>query len=382
MLLRGLLFAVVFVGSAAGLHYYIGFRLIHGAGLTGAAAKVAWAVLALLFLSMPASFAATRSMSRRWALALYWVAHLWMGTFALLLTAVASAELVLALVRALVGPEAGSLSHLPLLVLGLVAPALAVGLLTARGSPKVERVEVPIKGLGEGLTGMTVVQLSDLHIGETLDRRFLSHVVEKANALGADLVAVTGDLIDGTVQNLRDELAPLAKLRAPLGVYYVTGNHEYYHGGAVWEAQVRRLGLTVLHNEHRVVEKNGARLVVAGVTDYEGKNFGALNACRPDLALEGAPAGVPRLLLAHQPRTARLASGLGVDLQLSGHTHGGQIFPWNFLVRLQQPVISGFKVLYGVPVYTSRGTGYWGPPIRLGPAPEITLVKLSSAASP
>jgi predicted MPP superfamily phosphohydrolase len=209
-----------------------------------------------------------------------------------------------------------------------------------------------------------------------LDRHFLRRVVEQVNALQPDLIAVTGDLVDGSVRTLRDEVAPLSELRAPLGVYYVTGNHEYYHGGAAWTAEVARLGLTVLHNEHRVVERAQARLVVAGVTDHEGGRMDPAHACRPDLALAGALEGVPRLLLAHQPRTAFLAKGLGVDLQLSGHTHGGQMFPFMFFVKLQQPVIRGLATIAGVRVYTSRGTGYWGPPLRLGPAPEITELTL------
>ncbi|HET9449305.1 MAG TPA: metallophosphoesterase, partial [Aggregicoccus sp.] len=201
-------------------------------------------------------------------------------------------------------------------------------------------------------------------------------VVAQVNALSPDLVAVTGDLVDGSVRALQQEVAPLAGLRAPLGVFYVTGNHEYYHGGEAWAAEVRRLGLTVLHNAHCVVERGGARLTVAGVTDYDAGRIDPGHASRPDLALAGAPEGVPRLLLAHQPRTAAQAQGLGVDLQLSGHTHGGQMFPFMFFVRLQQPVVQGLKTLYGTRVYTSRGTGYWGPPLRLGPAPEITELTL------
>jgi len=257
-----------------------------------------------------------------------------------------------------------------------VPGALVLGFATAHGRARVERVRVPMRGLGEGLAGVRIVQISDIHIGPTLDGRFLQRVVEQVNALSPDLIAVTGDLVDGSVQALREQVAPLAGLRAPLGVYFVTGNHEYYSGGAAWSAEVRSLGLSVLHNEHRVVERGGARLTVAGVTDHDAGHIDPAHASRPDLALAGAPPGVPRVLLAHQPRTAQLAQGLGVDLQLSGHTHGGQMFPFMFFVRLQQPVVQGLKTLFGTRVYTSRGTGYWGPPLRLGPAPEITELTL------
>ncbi|MFP2910296.1 metallophosphoesterase, partial [Pyxidicoccus sp. 3LFB2] len=252
---------------------------------------------------------------------------------------------------------------------------------TARGRARVERLTVPVAGLGPGLSGLKVVQISDIHIGLTLDGRWLRRVVEQVNALKPDIVAVTGDLVDGFVEALRDEVKPLADLRAPLGVFYVTGNHEYYNDGPAWAAEVARLGLTVLQNEHRVVERGGARLTVAGVTDHDAGHVHPAHASRPDVALHGAPSGVPRLLLAHQPRSALdvARAGVAVDLQLSGHTHGGQVFPFMFFVKLQQPVVRGLATIAGVRVYTHRGTGYWGPPMRLGPAPEIAELTLVSA---
>jgi hypothetical protein len=230
------------------------------------------------------------------------------------------------------------------------------------------------------MAGLKVVQISDLHIGQTLDGKFLERVVEQVNALEPDVVAITGDLVDGTVARLRDDVAPLARLRAKLGVFYVNGNHEYYSGPVAWERHVATLGITVLHNEHRVVERGGDALVIAGITDHGGGAFGPEHESRPDKAVAGAPEGVPRILLAHQPRSAPQAAPFGYALQLSGHTHGGQIFPFMFFVRLQQPVVSGLHKLAGMWVYTSRGTGYWGPPLRIGPSPEITALTLVPAA--
>ncbi len=175
-------------------------------------------------------------------------------------------------------------------MVAVVVPALAFAFLTARGRARVERLTIPVARLGQGLHGVRVVQISDIHIGPTLDRHFLRRVVEQVNALQPDVIAVTGDLVDGSVRTLRDEVAPLSGLSAPLGVYFVTGNHEYYHGGAAWAAEVARLGLTVLHNEHRVIERAQARLVVAGVTDHEGGQMDPAHACRPDLALDGRTA--------------------------------------------------------------------------------------------
>jgi predicted MPP superfamily phosphohydrolase len=374
----GILFAVGLVG---GLHAYLGLRLLSDPNVGQPWTALGYAALALLFFSIPMGFAASRRRPSLLNKALYWTSMLWLGTFGLLLSAVLVADIIGA-VWSLVGsaPEAQALARDKAVgVLAVVVPALAFAFFTARGRARIERVSIPVKQLGQGLHGARVVQISDIHIGPTLDRHFLQRVVDQVNALKPDIIAVTGDLVDGSVRAIRDEVAPLAGLRAPLGVYYVTGNHEYYHGGAAWAAEVARLGLTVLHNEHRIIERSEARLVVAGVTDHEGGRMDPSHACRPDLALSGAPQGVPRLLLAHQPRTAFLAKGLEVDLQLSGHTHGGQLFPFMFFVKLQQPVIRGLATIAGVRVYTSRGTGYWGPPLRLGPAPEITELTLVAA---
>ncbi|WP_338023433.1 metallophosphoesterase [Archangium primigenium] len=381
-----LLMLLVMLGLVAGLHVYLGLRLIAAPALPAPWGALGWTALALGFFSLPAAMASTRMRSSWVEQVLHWGGMLWMGAFGLLLVATAAGDVV-GWVWHLTGtaPEGVAWARLEALaVVGVVVPALAIAFRTARAPARVERVTVPVVGLGEGLSGLRVVQLSDIHIGPTLDRRFMRRVVAQVNALQPDLVAVTGDLVDGSVARLRDEVAPLADLEAPLGVYYVTGNHEYYHGGAAWSAEVARLGLTVLHNSHRVVERGGARLTVAGVPDLEGGRMDAEHACRPDVALAGAPEGVPRLLLAHQPRVALRAGGLGVDLQLSGHTHGGQLFPFMAFVKLQQPVIQGLATVAGVRVYTHRGTGYWGPPLRLGPSPEIaelTLVRASPGAS-
>ncbi|HEX8703723.1 MAG TPA: metallophosphoesterase [Myxococcaceae bacterium] len=380
LFIRGLAALLLAVGLVGGLHVYLGNRLVSAPELGSPWTQLGWGALMLLFVSIPMGLAASHRKPTPLSQGVYWTSMLWLGAFGLLLTATAVADLVGA-VWGLIStpPEALVLARGKALgVVAVVVPAMAFAFLTARGRARVERVTVPIARLGQGLNGLRVVQISDVHIGPTLDRHFLQRVVEQVNALKPDVIAVTGDLVDGSVSTLRDEVAPLSGLSAPLGVYYVTGNHEYYHGGAAWAAEVARLGLTVLHNEHRVLERAQSHLVVAGVTDHEGGRLDPAHECRPDLALQGAPSGVPRLLLAHQPRTAFLAKGLEVDLQLSGHTHGGQIFPFMFLVKFQQPVIRGLATIAGVRVYTSRGTGYWGPPMRLGPAPEITELTLVS----
>ena len=377
LLLQLLLPVSLVLGLLGLLHRYLWLRLVDGPELKGVAWGLGTGLAAGGVLTVPVAFAASRLLPKRVGAPLVLGGFLWMGTFSFLLVGTVALDL-LRLVGAPVSPVGHAAG-----VLAFAVPSLLLAFRTARGPAVVERVEVSIPGMGPELAGLRVVQLSDIHVGHTLGRAALQRMVDQALALSPDLVVVTGDLVDGSVAQLRDEVLPLSGLcRAPLGAYFVTGNHEYYSGGRAWEAEVARLGLRVLHNAHVVLERGGDRLVLAGVTDLEGGRFFAEDTCRPDLAFAGAPEGVPRVLLAHQPRVARLARAYNVALQLSGHTHGGQFFPWMYFVKLQQPVVSGLFTVDGVPVYTNRGTGYWGPPLRLGPTPEITLLTLSPAPSP
>jgi len=196
------------------------------------------------------------------------------------------------------------------------------------------------------------------------------------------MVAVTGDLVDGSVSDLAPHVAPLADLSSRHGTFFVTGNHEYYSGALAWIAELERLGVRVLLNEHVVLEHDSASLVVAGVADEGAHRFDPSHRSDCQAAIEGAPAHATiRLLLAHQPRAALAAAEAGFHLQLSGHTHGGQFFPWNFFVRFQQPFTAGLHRLRDLWVYTSRGTGYWGPPKRFGAPSEITCLRLVASGS-
>jgi predicted MPP superfamily phosphohydrolase len=264
----------------------------------------------------------------------------------------------------------------------LALAAALLGLVGARRTPRVREVEVPIDGLPQALHGFTIVQISDLHVGPTVKAPYVRAVVDRINRLGADAVAITGDLVDGRVRDLASDVAPLADLRSRHGSFFVTGNHEYYSGAGEWIAQLRTLGLRVLIDEHVVVEHDGARLVMAGVADYSARHFDAGHRSDARAAMAGAPGDAgARVLLAHQPRSADAAADAGFDLQLSGHTHGGQFWPWNLLVKLQQPYVAGLHRLRALWVYTSRGTGYWGPPLRLGAPSEITRLRLVAAVT-
>jgi predicted MPP superfamily phosphohydrolase len=381
LFVKGLSLTLAAVAVFAASHYYVGVRLLRDSGAPAQMAAFGWTALALLLGSIVIGMPARRALPRAFASPLRWISYLWLGTFGLVLVTVAGMDLLFAVLKwaqPAMFEDWGSAKALA--ILAVAAPAVAWGVYTARGAATIEKVDVAIRGLGEKFEGLRIVQISDLHVGETLGDAFLQRVVGQVNALKPDVVAITGDLVEGSVHHIREQLAALAKLQSTHGVFYVTGNHEYYHGGAAWEDEVRRLGVNVLHNEHRVLTREDDALVIAGVTDHDAHHFGAHHASRPDHALADAPKGAPRILLAHQPRSARHAAPHGVDLQLSGHTHGGQMFPWMFFVLFQQPVISGLRELYGIQVYTNRGTGYWGPPIRLGPRPEITELTLRRAA--
>lgn len=261
-------------------------------------------------------------------------------------------------------------------VLGGAATATAIGYREARQRAKVLPVEVPIAGLDPRLDGFTIVQLSDVHVGHTIGRDYVQAIVDGVNELDADLVAITGDLIDGSVPDLAPHVAPLGELRSRHGTFFCTGNHEYYAGALEWIAALKGLGIRTLVNEHVVLEKGGAPLALGGVGDHTmGRYLG--HEPRPKDAFAGAPEGAPRILLAHQPRTAFLAAKAGVDLQLSGHTHGGQFFPWNLVVYFVHPFVAGLeRVTERMWIYVSRGTGYFGPPVRMGADAEITRITL------
>jgi predicted MPP superfamily phosphohydrolase len=249
----------------------------------------------------------------------------------------------------------------------------------ARRVARVVDVEVPVRELPAALEGFTIAQISDVHVGPTIKRDFVQRIVDRVNSLAPDMVALTGDLVDGSVLQLSAHTAPLANLKSRHGTYAVTGNHEYYSGADAWIGELERLGAHVLVNENVVLEHDGARVTVAGVTDFSAHHFDPSHRSDPRQALRGAPADAVKVLLAHQPRTAASAEEAGFDLQLSGHTHGGQFWPWNLFVRLQQPFTAGLHRLGRMWIYISRGTGYWGPPMRFGIPSEITRIRLVRA---
>jgi len=367
----------VIVALLALLHLYIGLRILPDMPIAPALRFAGGIWLVASCALIPAGLLAHSIRRQPLSDRVAWAGLLSLGYFSSLFVATLLRDITL-LGAALLGINDGgwitaSAAGVPL----LAAFATLVGFVNARRLARVVDVEVPIVGLPTALHGFTIAQISDIHVGPTIKHGYLEAIVNKVNALGADVIAITGDLVDGSVKQLARHTAPLAKLSARHGTYFVTGNHEYYSNAHAWIDEIRRLGLTVLMNEHVVLSHEGASLLFAGVTDYTAHHFDETHRSDPTAALVGAPEAVSaKVLLAHQPRTASAAAEAGFDLQLSGHTHGGQFFPWNFFVPMQQPYVAGLNKLHNLWIYTSRGTGYWGPPKRFGAPSEITRLRL------
>ena len=384
------------------LHAWVVWRIAPAlAGFEAFPAGGTWfgALLVASALLMPMGFVARRFSNGAVTVALTWLGLIFMGLFSSLfvLTLLRDGALVLAWlassISSIVGVDSDtahallrSLQTLSAAFVPIVGVAVtAWGFWNARRTARVVNVEVPIAGLPAALHGFTVAQISDIHVGPTIKQAYLARIVARVNALGADMVAITGDLVDGRVADLQRHVQPLATLKSTHGTFFVTGNHEYYSGAHAWIDELRRLGLTVLMNEHVVLNHvrpghEATGMVVAGVADYSAHHFDKAHQSDPAAAIRGAPTDATmRMLLAHQPRSAHAAADAGFDLQLSGHTHGGQFWPWNHFVQFQQPFTAGLNKLKDLWVYTNRGTGYWGPPKRFGVPSEITHLRLVSA---
>lgn len=268
----------------------------------------------------------------------------------------------------------------PLSIASAIAITVAaLGVHQALRIPEIKEIELPITGLPASFDGYRIVQLTDLHLSRLFQADWTREVVNATNAIGADLIVITGDLIDGTIEARRGDIAPLSALEAPDGVWVVPGNHEYYFGHRNWMEHFKRLGMRALENEHTLIVKDGASMTLAGVTDLSATGFGQDG---PDIrrAIAGAPPENIVVLLDHQPRYARDAADLGVDVQLSGHTHGGMIFGFNKLIaKFNNGFVSGRYQVGKMTLYVSNGTALWiGFALRLGVPSELTVIRLKS----
>jgi predicted MPP superfamily phosphohydrolase len=399
----GVIVFVVFAFVGLGLiHLYLWKRLVRDTTRPGRwrrAGSVAALVLAVL---VPTTLVGTRA--GQWWLA--WPGYLWVAVMFYLIVVLVVleipmlvAKLVLRRQRRAVVPDEPALvgagrppaeppaeitpDHQPdrrlllargaAIFAGLTAAGISgYGIRSALGPPQLDRVTIPLAKLPRTMDGMRIALVSDIHLGPLRGRAHTERIVKMINDMDADIVAVVGDMVDGSVEELGAAAAPLERLRSRRGAYFVTGNHEYFSGHQQWVDEVARLGLRPLRNERLEIEG----LDLAGVNDLAGEEYDD----GPDFhrTFDGRDASRPVVLLAHQPVQAREAAKFGVDLQLSGHTHGGQMVPWSLVVRLEQPLISGLGTIDGTKVYVTNGAGFWGPPVRVGAPPQVTLVELNS----
>lgn len=376
------LFAVIALVLVALLTLWLHRRLVVAPGwatrwwYAGSAALVAFTGLAVLALAGGLRWGSADD-TRPFA----WVGLTWLVVALYLALALATGQLLAVLIWLVTARE-----HRPTVlrrfnrITALVALAAALGTtaygVVAAADPTITRVTHTSAALPQAFDGTTVALVTDLHAGIVHGSEFTQKVVDRVNAGKPDLVVLSGDVVDAPFERHRSEIAPLAGLVAPLGVFAVTGNHEMYTGStAEWIAEWKRLGITVLANSSEVLSRDGETITIAGVHDHAGTGEFSPDPAR---ALAGT-ADAFTLYVAHQPLMAQESSGRGVDLQLSGHTHGGQVWPFDLLVPLQQPMVEGYAVIDGVPVITSRGVGTWGPPVRVAAAPEVPLITLRKA---
>jgi predicted MPP superfamily phosphohydrolase len=354
------------------LHTYIGWQLLPVMPLPSYSMSIGIILLASsCFLTPLGLFARFVVVDEDLADRTSLVGYIAMGLFSSLLILTALRNLLLLFVS-----DTSTQSASALMVVAITLFVSLIGFVNARKIARVKHVTIRLDNLPAALHGFRIVQLSDIHVGSTIKSAYVKAIVERVNLLTPDQIAITGDIVDGSVARLGIHTAHLGQLQSRHGTYLVTGNHEYYSGAEEWITEFNRLGIKCLINEHAVINHEGARLLVAGVTDFTAHQFIPAHRSDPEQAIANSPSGLVSILLAHQPRSAAAAEKAGFHLQLSGHTHGGQFWPWNLFVPMQQPFVAGLNRLGKMWVYTSRGTGYWGPPKRFGAQSEITLITL------
>jgi predicted MPP superfamily phosphohydrolase len=397
-------FLLVLLLGFAGIHWFLWARLARDTGLPEVWRRAAGLTLALAALSVPVGIFVARHLPFRSTRAVAAVVFTWMGASFLLFTALLAtdlARLVWLSARWLVGVAAGYVNAPPdaerrvfvarTLAGGaafIAAGATAAAVRSAVGEPRVQDVPVKLERLPRALSGFTLAQISDLHVGATIREKHVRRVVDMTNELRPDAIVITGDLVDGTVAELRRATEHLARLRAPHGVYFVTGNHDFYSGARPWLEELARYGIRSLRGERVALGDRGpggASFDLAGVDDWSvSRAAGDGRWPALERALAGRDPDRSLVLLAHQPRGVGEAVRAGVELQLSGHTHGGQIFPWNVVVGSVYPYYKGlYQHDEGArqgQIYVTCGTGYWGPPMRLGAPAEVARIVLTAAA--
>jgi predicted MPP superfamily phosphohydrolase len=372
------------------INYCIWLRLVRDTGLSGSYRDICTYTLIALAVSFPTAVIASRLLAYQYSLPILWISYLWLGIMMLFAFTLLAADVVrlLHVLYLKITSQTGAIpvdperraflkQALALGTSGVVLALSAWGVKNYMTKAIVKQVEVSLSGLPEAFKGFRIIQISDLHVGQLMTGSKLKEVVDQVNALKPDLIAITGDLADGSTDKLLAEITSLKDLQADHGVFFVTGNHEYYNGVEDWTREIRKMGIQVLNNENLTINRGTDFIYLAGVTDHEAVRYGESHAADFKKALGGLAQDKKKILLAHQPIAVREATEYGADLVLSGHTHGGQIWPFTYLVYLQQPYLKGLYQHKDTKLYVNQGTGCWGPPMRVGSLNEITEITLT-----
>ncbi|MBT3228938.1 MAG: metallophosphoesterase [Candidatus Marinimicrobia bacterium] len=386
---------VVFVMTI--LYGYVGARVIAPFDISGVSLVVYWTVIVLLAITPIAGMILrSRGLENLFIDSFLWLGFIGMGLFSLAFIAFivrdlgwVTGTLSFNILKTITSSSPSSIQLDPgrrqfllmsmnLGIVGVTSLLGGIGLFQARRKASIITQNIAIEKLPSEFEGLTIAQISDLHVGPTIKADYARTVVDQVNALQPDLIFFTGDMVDGSVDRLSEDVEPLRYLKSKYGTYFVTGNHEYYSGAEQWVDKVHELGMIHLENEHRILKKGKASLAIAGVTDLMAHHTIKSHKTDPHKAMRGIPDDMPSIMLAHQPGTVELTQGLSIDLLVSGHTHGGQFMPFNLAVAKAHKYYAGLYNHGTMQVYVNRGTGYWGPPLRLGIPSEITLFKLSS----
>ncbi|MDJ0764774.1 MAG: metallophosphoesterase [Myxococcota bacterium] len=383
-------FLLIVISLFSGIHYYFIRRFVIDTALDPLGKKIAVTIIILLGLGGILTFPFSRILPLNIARPAVFVPYVWMGMILWLVMALFAIDGVRAMgyvVKRLKGQRRIAIARrvflARILALGVTLTAASLGAAAvwrASAAPEVVPVRVTLKKLPPELSGFTIAQITDLHIGPILDNRWLKDVVDRVNRLQPDMIAITGDLVDGSVDRLKDQVAPLRDLSAPSGTYFVTGNHEYYSGASDWVAAIKKMGISVLQNERVSIGRGEKSFDLAGIDDASARR--TTSTARENLAraLKGRDRRQELILLAHNPRVMYDAGGKGIGLVLCGHTHAGQIWPFVYFVGIGHPYTRGLHAHDPqTQVYVNQGTGFWGPPMRLGTHSEITHITLMSA---